>query len=332
MKTADEMVAKLGPDKLVKEMYGFMERTFGGVKLPAVGDMPLFEQDMRNLFRENYAILGDEGLAKEATAMMLRHSYTPSPFDGRLQQWSPSAPIMGVPTFNGSHEWIVPHVERAAQEYAADFRAGRAAQGASPEAVNEFVGSRFEFNNIGVVADSATFEDVQQGRPPAYMITYTDEFGRPQVLLDEQMQPVRVPMTPSEELVRAQETDNLIKHQALRETELDQEIQRTQGLLEQQARPSDYGAESAFLPSPEVPAEELEARLTELKAAKQGRSMDQIEEQLNAMSYDELIAYRNLLSPPQPAYQDPFAALIQPGPLDETTRLTVQLINKLLRE
>jgi hypothetical protein len=220
----------------------------------------------------------------------------------------------------------VPHVERAAQEYAADFRAALAAQGASPEAINDFVGSRFEFNNLGVVADSATFEDVQQGRPPAYMITYTDEFGRPQVLLDEQMQPVRVPIAPSEELVRAQEANNLIRHQQLRQSEIDREIA---ALREQQrTAPQDLALQEAFSPGSTVSAPELESRLQALEAANDERKTDQIRETLSEMSYMELVAYRNLLAPEASNQSYDTGVRRQP---DETTERTLRIIQELLR-
>lgn len=208
---ADELLKDITLPQFVKQMYGNFERFFGGIEMPAPGELPNFEQDARTLFREFYSILGDSKQAQQAAADVLRHSYTPSPLSGQLMQYSPTAPIMNVPTLNNSHSWITRHVEEFTTtelQRMIDRNVELAvASGMNEDEARDLLendyGSRFDIGTMRIQADSRTLEDLQRFGVPSYTITYIDQSGMMRLLRDTDNNLIRIPMTPPDDYIVA---------------------------------------------------------------------------------------------------------------------------------
>ena len=334
LQEADRLFEEKGTTAIFNEMYGFFARNFAGVEAPDIGAMPRFDHDARMLFREFYALFGDVGKAQAATAEVLRHSYTPSPLTNRIMEYSPSAPMMNVDEVEGSHDWIKDHVQFSVDTFVEDVATSITMQlmdeGVAEPGLRarEIVDQFYNISNIDIVADTGTLEDLQAGRPPSYLVSYTDELGQPRVLMNEQNQPVRIPMKPREEVTRAVEIKNTFLHEQTREHNLDFEI----GRLEYSMRVP--GGDWVPIPQADgtsrtMPQTEREARLAELLAARNQDRTDSMREQLQNMAPHELITLRNQIRPPQHV-QDPYAHLAPPEPPTETERRLLELIDEYL--
>lgn len=336
---ADKLFEDLGSTTIFREMYGIFARNLGaGVEAPSPGAMPAFDRDARTLFREYYALFGDKGQAQTAAAEVLKHSYTPSPFNSRIMEYSPTAPIMGVPQIGGSHEWIPGHVQQAVDtfvlDYAADLTQKLQAAGVTDasERAMQSVDQLYAISNMDVVADSETLADLQAGRPPSYLVSYTDALGQPMVLMDQNNQPVRIPLEPPQDLIRAVEVKNRLTNAQARESNIDFEI----GRLEWSLRAA--GGDMAPIPQQDgsqarMTEPERRARLEELQAQRTQTQRDSFREELSQMSPRELVAFRNQLRPPADySQQDPYGQLAPPPQRSETERALLELIDEYLRE
>ena len=323
--------------KIHRDIYDTMFKRMmpisrGGIRPPSVGDMPGFERDAQLLFTEFYGLFGDAQQAREATAAMMEQSYTPSPFSGRLQEWSPTSPIIGLPTLSGTHDWILAQTE----EFVADFMQGQeealrdsfAGMGVdvTDEAIQRALDAQFQINDLELAPDTLTLQQAQSGEAPTYMITYTDGLGQPRVLYDENMQPVRIPLAPSPEVIRAAEAQANITHMREGVGRIESELGRLRQAQEMEAA----GLETGFEMPPEMqPAgEDREQRMRDLEAAIESRGVLQIQETLSEMSIRELQALRRSFgntaigqgTPHGPAGPDPFTARV------------LRMINEALRE
>lgn len=109
------------------------------------------------LLKNFLAMYGDYNLAMQATAAQLSASWGPSPIDGSLMKYSPTAPVMGVQRFQGGYEWIDP--------------TARNFFGFSPE------------TNYLLQGDERTISEVNQKKPPSYTAIFQDAAGSWQIAM-----------------------------------------------------------------------------------------------------------------------------------------------------
>jgi len=219
MEEADTILEEQGLPNFYRSMYGQMERWFSA-EPPSVGQLPRFEADARTLYREFYALTGDANMAQQATADVLRHSYTPSPMDNTIMEFSPTAPMMNVPAVGGTHAWIPEYVEDFARgeidmaidrEVAAAVASGMSEEEARP-LIEQDYGSRFDVADMRILSDTQTLTDLQNTGIPSYAIVYTDQFGMVRQLRDGDNNIMRIPMSPPEQVVQAARDAAMFTH------------------------------------------------------------------------------------------------------------------------
>ena len=333
---ADKLFQEVGTTAIFNEMYGFFARNFEGITAPDIGDMPRFDHDARTLFREYYALFGDRKKAQQAAAEVLKHSYTPSPLTNRIMEFSPTAPLMGVPQVGGSHDWISGHVQVAVDTFINDFTINLTGQlqeqgveDAGAQAVS-MAEQLYQIRNHDVVADAQTLRDLQETGVPTYMISYTDRLGQPMVLMDQNNNIVRVPIAPSPETLRAAEVKAQLSHAQTRESNIDFEIER----LEWSLRVG--GGDFVQIPQPDgsfarMSEVDRRARLEELQQARQAQQLNSMEELISQMSPRELIALRNQMRPPTDYTQtDPYAQIVPPPSPSEVDAKILEMIDQYL--
>lgn len=333
---ADALLEERTMPQFMRQMYGNMERFFGGVEMPGPGELPNFEQDARTLFREFYSILGDEGAAQQAAADVLRHTYTPSPFGGELMQYSPTAPMMGVPTLNNSHAWIERHVEEFATAEL-DMLMSRdievaVASGMTEDEARELMeadyGAQFDVTSMRIQADAQTLEDLQRHGTPSYTITYTDQYGMLRLLRDADNNLMRIPMAPPEDYVSAMNIGAAAMNaqglvDRVRGTETSQVIGRGLALAGAAVDPrTSIGQAAANMTAPrgvEGAAEIAQTRLYE--------DLGQYNNRVLILMRDQILAGTEAVD----AFgaQTPAAQMAMPSAAE---RRTIEVINRLLGE
>lgn len=156
---AEELLLEQGSSDFLEKMTSWWERNLIGYELITGANETrepgtpaenfLFQSEFREQFTRFYTLTGgNEEAAMDAAAKVMSFTYSPNPNTGELMKHSPTAPQMGVPTFNNSYQWIDEAVRRQA--------------GIAEDAP------------YSLVADAQTLRDRQTNGAPTYTVIVED--------------------------------------------------------------------------------------------------------------------------------------------------------------